>query len=429
VKDWRHNINWVLAIVALLMLIGLAVVLMMVVRSYENEIDDVTQAATDAFIRSGVLKTPKDINVSIRDVSEMVATWEASTRIKRIFVSKTIRIDPINKTILLHPFYYASVHPNWRVELDSLRKKMVYLSGDKTEVAGRLYFDIDTGPLEAVRISIFVAMLSIFLLLVILVFRIFRQQQVLDVTTEVLEMNRLELIRMERLSLAGLLTANIFHDIRKPVTNIKHELGDLSEALGGFAGASRALRNMRDQVSLFFDILRDINLERFIRADEGEEEYVDVNRVVEQSLRLVQYERGATQLNLKMGSNLPLLLLPPYRLVQVLSNLLLNAYQALEGQGELCIVTFGADDSGEKVDDDAVATQVVIEISDNGPGIEPDALESIFTPFFSTKEADKGTGLGLYICKQIIEEYEGTVEVESTLGEGTLFRVTLPASE
>ncbi len=427
-SHFRHFLNVLLATLALLVLIGLVSVLYMVLRNYEKDIQDVTMTATEAFQRSGVIKNPKDRKVSIADVADLVATFEANPRISRIYVSKSITISKEPDTVLLHPFYFSTQHPDWRQRLSHLPTETVRGPGGEGDAVGKLYFDVDYGPLRAVRVSIFIASLAIFILLAVLLVRIFSQQKVLDFTTQVLEDNRRELIRMERLSLAGLLTANIFHDIRKPITNIKHELGDLSEALGGFAGASRAMRNMRDQVALFFDILHDLNLERFVRADDSDEEYVDVNRVVEQSLRLVQYERGATTVNIQLGSNLPLLLLHPYRLVQVLSNLILNAYQALEGQGELRIVTYTADAQGKHDESDA-PSHVVVEINDNGPGIDPEHLQEIFSPFFSTKAKDKGTGLGLYICKQIVDDLNGQVRVRSQSGKGTAFRVILPAAE
>ncbi|NQU42401.1 hypothetical protein HQ520_03895, partial [bacterium] len=251
------------------------------------------------------------------------------------------------------------------------------------------------------------------------------QERVLTATTQILEENQRELIRLERLSLAGLLTANIFHDIRKPVTNIKHELDDLSEALGGFSGAARPLKNMSDQVQLFFDILRDLNIERFVRADQMDEEYVDVNRVIEQSLKLVQYERGSVHLRVNLADDLPLVLTHPYRLIQVFSNIALNAYQASGARGELQINTKvqRADRSHPDLD------HVMVEIIDDGPGIPVEDQPYVFSPFYTTKPEGKGTGLGLYISRMIVEQIGGAIEVESQAGNGTRFVVYLPAAE
>jgi len=185
---------------------------------------------------------------------------------------------------------------------------------------------------------------------------------------------------------------------------------------------------MRDQVGLFFDILRDLNLERFVRSDEADEEYVDVNRIVEQALRLVQYERAGVQLSVTLMPGLPLVLARPYRLVQVFSNLILNAYQALEGRGELQIATRPeTTKANTSVGDNANA--IVVEIADTGPGIPQESLEHVFSPFYSTKPSEKGTGLGLYISRTIIEQLGGEIRAESQEGKGTRFEITLPASD
>jgi signal transduction histidine kinase len=303
-----------------------------------------------------------------------------------------------------------------------------------------------------VRAAIAVTVILIVLTSAALVGRLFTQERALTATTQILEENQRELIRLERLSLAGLLTANIFHDIRKPITNIKHELAELSEALGGFAGATRALRGMNDQVTLFFDILRDLNIERFVRSDGADEEYVDVNRVVEQSLRLVQYERGSTQLHAALAPELPLILAHPYRLIQVLSNIILNAYQELEGRGELRLATrpfFGdpaappaqagpaprrppsGDGAPSPGNAEAARTPpcVLIEISDNGRGIPAEAIGRIFSPFYSTKPPEKGAGLGLYITRTIVEQLGGKIHVRSAPDQGTTFTIILPTSD
>jgi signal transduction histidine kinase len=314
----------------------------------------------------------------------------------------------------MYPFWYSAEHPEWMKELETLHAEPVEQNGQRV---GVVYLDLDRRALMGVRASIGIVLGLIVVALLTLTGRIFTQEKVLTATTQILEENQRELIRLERLSLAGLLTANIFHDIRKPMTNIKHEIGDLSEALGGFAGATRALRNIREQVNLFFDILNDLNIERFVRADQADEEYVDINRVVEQSLRLVQYERGSTQLSVSLAPGLPLILARPFRLVQVFSNLVLNAYEALQGRGELRILT--------RTD----GTQVSVEIADNGPGIPPADLERIFSPFFTGKSPDKGTGLGLYISRSIVEQMGGTIRGDSTVGHGATFTVSIPVSE
>ncbi len=439
----------VLVVVALLVCVAMVGVLAHVASLYRQELDSNVTVAVRAFESSGALKQADDPRVDFNKIEELAKSFVGEMRIRNLYVAKLAKRGDQTNPVVLYPYTYEMDHPmDWLQSLDALRREPIRLNGEEV---GALYLDLDTTTLSLVRVSISIAIFLILLAVLALSVRIFRQEQTLAVTTEILEQNRRELIRMERLSLAGLLTANIFHDIRKPMTNIKHELADLTEALGGFAGATRALRNMRTQVTLFFDILRDLNLERFVRADEPDEEYVDVNRVMEQALNLVQYERGATRLHLRLRPGLPLVLAHPYRLVQVFSNIILNAYQALGGRGELRVSTgfdplltgnepFAAEAGEEKdeatqplvsvpMEGSGEGSKVVIVIADNGPGISAEHLHKIFSPFYSTKSAEGGTGLGLYISRSIIEDLGGTLSVESAEGTGTRFRIVLPAAD
>jgi signal transduction histidine kinase len=465
----RDAINRFLTVAMLLALVGLVVLLAGVERSYRAELDETVQAAVRQFALSEVLKTPHDLGVSIDAVEGVAHSLEGSSRIQALYVAKRIKTPARDALVLVYPYSYSAEHPDWQTEFAAKRAESVL---QDREAVGTVYFDLNTTTLTWVRLSLALTALIAVLAAAALLARIFRQERTLTATVEVLRQNQRELIRLERLSIAGLLTANIFHDIRKPITNLKHELTDLAEALGGFAGATRALRNMNDQVTLFFDILRDLNLERFVRADEADEEYVDLNRVIEQSLRLVQYERGATRLSVTLAPGLPLVLAHPYRLVQVLSNIVLNGYQAMEGRGELRVTTrgvasadglaprpgpraAGGSGKGSSASSSSLSTStlssassspgslstsaaagsgeapraVEVEIADSGPGISAENLEKIFAPFFTTKSPDKGTGLGLYISRSIVEQLGGRLEVTSCPGEGTTFTLRLPACD
>ena len=110
------------------------------------------------------------------------------------------------------------------------------------------------------------------------------------------------------------------------------------------------------------------------------------------------------------------------RLVQVFLNLLVNAAQALPDghaeENEIRVTTDpGADGS------------VIVEVSDTGTGIPPEVMERLFEPFFTTKAIGQGTGLGLPICRNIVEGLGGRITVQSELGKGSTFRVTLPAAQ
>jgi signal transduction histidine kinase len=104
----------------------------------------------------------------------------------------------------------------------------------------------------------------------------------------------------------------------------------------------------------------------------------------------------------------------PYQVRQVLINLVTNALQAVGYGGEVKIAVSGTDELA------------VVEVIDNGPGIPKENRDRIFEPFFSTKPPGKGTGLGLSVSKNIVEKLGGRIDVESHLGDGSVFRVTLP---
>jgi signal transduction histidine kinase len=412
VKLGRDTINRSLAALTLLVLCATAFELAWVESRFRREADEAVRSIVALFQDGNVLNAPTDLRPDFSRIEDLARKAETSAVIRHVYVAKIV--SGRERPVLLHPFYYSALHPDWIREFESLRREILLHNHEKV---GALYFDLDLRVLHGIRISMAITLVLLLFALVVLIARVFTQERVLHATGQVLEENQRALIRMERLSLAGLLTANIFHDIRKPITNIKHEVADLTDALGDFAGATRALHNMREQIDLFFDILRDLNIERFVRSDESDEEYVDLNRIVEQSLRLVQYERGATRLDLRLSDRLPLVLAHPYRLVQVFSNVILNAYQALEGHGSLRIVTRASDG------------KAIAEFIDDGPGISESQIAAIFSPFYSTKSKDTGTGLGLYIARSIAQHLGGDIRVESQPGKGATFRIELPTAE
>jgi two-component system cell cycle sensor histidine kinase/response regulator CckA len=112
------------------------------------------------------------------------------------------------------------------------------------------------------------------------------------------------------------------------------------------------------------------------------------------------------------------LYISPTKFQQAVMNLCLNAVQAMPGEGELNIRLYKEKDRGNRV---------ILEISDTGSGIDKENLEKIFDPLFTTKEPGKGTGLGLFVVKQIVDEYNGKIEVRSKAGEGTIFKISFPS--
>jgi len=119
--------------------------------------------------------------------------------------------------------------------------------------------------------------------------------------------------------------------------------------------------------------------------------------------------------NAQLSQALPLIYANSGKLQQVFMNLIMNACDAMPRGGELTIATTDCEDSFVRV-----------EVSDNGAGIAPEHLNKIFDPFFTTKSTSRGTGLGLAVTYGIIREHLGKIEVQSTVGRGSSFRVELP---
>jgi signal transduction histidine kinase len=147
---------------------------------------------------------------------------------------------------------------------------------------------------------------------------------------------------------------------------------------------------------------------------------VDVQETVEETLKLLRHHDRFKKIRVQREYvyDLPLVWADSERLVQVFVALALNALDAMEDDGELRVRT-------EVLDEHEVAVSFI----DTGCGIPPSELSKIFEPFYTSKPPGKGTGLGLSICYGIIQEHGGRIEVDSTIGIGSNFRVTLPAGQ
>jgi len=155
-------------------------------------------------------------------------------------------------------------------------------------------------------------------------------------------------------------------------------------------------------------------------------EACDVNSLVSSSLQLLA-QQGVFKLikvSVQPGEGLPLALVDPHRLQQVLINLLLNSRDAMPDGGKLAIRTM-QDTSPAFMQGSPCCVR--LDVMDNGAGIAEADLARIFDPFFTTKQPGKGTGLGLAISSRIIEAFGGRITVRSTPGNGSCFTLWLPA--
>lgn len=150
--------------------------------------------------------------------------------------------------------------------------------------------------------------------------------------------------------------------------------------------------------------------------DESELKKADIHEGIEDTLTIVHHELKHKAKVVKDFGELPVIACYPGRLNQVYLNLLINAAHAIKEKGIIKITTsFGNN-------------HIYIRISDNGSGIPAAQLNRIFDPGFTTKGVGVGTGLGLSICYQIMNDHHGKIEVESAVGEGTIFTIIIPTN-
>lgn len=247
------------------------------------------------------------------------------------------------------------------------------------------------------------------------------EQKVEEATRELKE-STVQLIQSEKLSALGELTAGVAHELNQPLNVIKIIAQSILRDLSRNDIDQKALENDLKDVVLQINRMAAIitHMRIFTRNTVGDMlQATDINTIIENALKFHEQQLANHNIILKkeFENTIPKILGDPIRLEQVILNFISNAKDALEKQKnkELIIKTSANDKK-----------QVIIEFKDNGFGISEEIQKKIFNPFFTTKEVGKGTGLGLSVAKKIIEEHKGTVEVESKVGAGTIFRIKLP---
>ncbi len=265
------------------------------------------------------------------------------------------------------------------------------------------------------------------------------------------------LVQSDKMASIGQLAAGVAHEINNPLgyvwsnlDTLSDYLPELSELIRHYDGALRAaleeredaffahaeaverLKKKEDPSFVMSDIAKVLEeskdglgriksivkgLKDFSHAPEEGLSCEDVNQCIEDALRLGWHEiKYKVELVKELGE-IPKVFCRPIKLTQVFLNILLNAAQAIEGRGSIWVRTEASKDG------------VCVTIRDNGAGMTEEVKSRIFEPFFTTKPAGSGTGLGLSIALGIISEHKGSIDLESSAGKGTTFRITLPARD
>ena len=201
--------------------------------------------------------------------------------------------------------------------------------------------------------------------------------------------------------------------------------------MGGVPLETDELREMMEDVRGVVDRMAGtVDHLRVFSRDVSEEprQAMDVNEVIESSLKMMQtqLENHGIDLVLDLSNALPNVWGHPHPLEQVVLNLLSNARDTVDERAEMEGTVYDKQIwIRTRVEDDVV----VIEVGDNGVGMDEATRQRLFEPFFTTKDADRGTGLGLSIIYAIVRNHDGEIAVESEEGKGTTFRVMLPVVE
>jgi signal transduction histidine kinase len=237
--------------------------------------------------------------------------------------------------------------------------------------------------------------------------------------TRVEQLEERERLR-DRLAAVGEMAAAIAHEVKNPLAGIEVMAGLLRRKITDAPEAHTLLTDIITEAKMANAIVQEV-LE-FVRPIRLQVEKTTIAQAVHSALQLAdsKAKRGDVAVDVRVPEALPEIAGDQHQLAQLFTNLLTNAYEAMNGRGHVTISAVTA-----RVDDGADGRDVVVvEVADRGPGMPQDIAEHIFAPFFTTKA--QGSGLGLAIVRKIVDAHDGGIDLRTTPGEGTTIRVTLP---
>jgi len=219
----------------------------------------------------------------------------------------------------------------------------------------------------------------------------------------------------ERMAELGQLAVGMVHELNTPLSVIVSAI----QLILRDEELSPSVKEMVERIELEVQRLSLFTkgLLSFARKEDGPVGEADLNQVLQEVMYFLKYE--ALKRSIKIVEDfdfrLPPIAADANRLKQIFINLVMNAFQAMEGGGSLLLRSSSSEERFASV-----------QVADTGSGIPQKTLSRIFEPFYTTKKTAKGTGLGLFITKKIVESFSGTISVESSEGEGTCFTITFP---
>jgi histidine kinase len=262
----------------------------------------------------------------------------------------------------------------------------------------------------------------------------FNGWKVLLVTTSDITMRLMaeqQLIQASKMATLGEMATGVAHELNQPLSVIKTASSFLRRKAGsGEPIKTNILGTMAEEIDTHVDRASKIigHMREFGRKSDVAKERVQINNVLRRAVDFFKQQLKLREIEVveDFDEDLPAVLADPNRLEQVFVNLLINARDAIEKKGEQRAQKEEAKRITLKTK--AEDAMVTIEVTDTGTGIPEALLDRIFEPFFTTKKVGKGTGLGLSISYGIVQDYDGTIKVESKEGEGATFIIRFPRS-
>lgn len=251
-------------------------------------------------------------------------------------------------------------------------------------------------------------------------------EKLLEKTTKELEKREQELIHQDKMASLGKLSASVVHEINNPISGLLNLVLLLKRIIQEGHPTPQEIKQFHKYLSLMESEIRRVsritsNLLTFSKGRKTEFNQVNLNQLAEEVLFLCGNMFKINQVTIckDLAPNLPDIIADGEQLKQVIINLVSNGLEAMEGQREKVL----------EIKTKEKNKLVLLIFKDNGPGIATEDQQKIFEPFFTTKKKGKGVGLGLSVVYGIIKQHCGSIELESSPGQGTCFTISLPLTQ
>jgi signal transduction histidine kinase len=379
------------------------------------------------------------IATKIGDLENLIKRYEYMSDIEDLLGNQ--------KEALLYYKLYAEVKDS--VYNEENNKKISNLEAKRIEDLNQKQLELKDLQIEKTKNKTLSLLIGIAVLLVfsILLVYYFLQKQKANkrITTAYnnLKITQGQLVQSEKMASLGQMTAGVAHEINNPINFISSSIGSLNRDINDVKNLLNIYKTnpieaekFAQKIDIEFllteidELIVGINagairtseivkgLRNFSRVDEANKKKANINDSLESTLMILQSKITEKNCSLHKGySQLPDVFCHPSQLNQMFMNIILNAIDAIE-------INSGSINIHTKLN----AEFIFISIADNGNGIPKEIQQKIFDPFFTTKEVGKGIGLGLSIVHGIIENHNGKIEVNSEIGKGTEFIISLPIS-